>query len=112
MGNLERRALPAHPDRFADRHIGPRDEDVRRMLESLGLSSLDQLVDRAVPASIRLGRPLELEPAVSERDVMSDLAVLAGSNKVFRSYLGLGYHDCITPAVIRRTVLENPGWYT
>ncbi len=99
-------------DRFADRHIGPRQPEVRRMLDVLGLPSLDALVEEVVPAPIRLHRALELEPARTEREVMAELAELASRNEVFRSYIGMGYHGTVTPAVIRRNVLENPGWYT
>ena len=105
-------ATDRHPDRFVDRHIGPRDVDVAAMLRELGVESLDGLVDTTVPRAIRSASPLRLGEARSEREAMADLAALASRNEVFRSYIGLGYHDCITPAVIQRNVLENPGWYT
>jgi glycine dehydrogenase len=102
----------AHPDRFVRRHIGPDPADQRAMLETLGLDSLEALVDRAVPAGIRLPRPLQLPPPVSEFEALQRLRGLAAKNQVFRSLIGMGYHDCITPPVIQRNVLENPGWYT
>jgi glycine dehydrogenase len=102
----------AHPDRFVSRHLGPRDADVAAMLRAIGASSMEDLVGRTVPASIRLGRALGLPPARSEAEAMADLDGLASLNAVFRSYIGLGYHGTVTPPVIRRNILENPGWYT
>src|SRR5437870_3719568 len=103
---------PQHPDRFAERHIGPDTRDVMGMLESLGKGSLDALIDATVPAGIRLRRPLDLPPGRSEYGLLQDLREIAGRNQVFRSYLGMGYSDTVTPAVIQRNILENPGWYT
>ncbi|NNK92344.1 MAG: glycine dehydrogenase (aminomethyl-transferring), partial [Acidimicrobiia bacterium] len=97
---------------FADRHIGPDGDDLELMLEVIGVESLDQLIDQTVPASIRFDRDLELPPAVTEVDVLADLADLAARNRPMRSCIGLGYHDTHTPAVILRNVLEDPGWYT
>ena len=82
------------------------------MLEAIGASSLDALIDEAIPASIRLQRPLNLPPAESEHQYLRRLTQVARGNKTFRSYIGLGYHDTITPSVILRMVMENPGWYT
>jgi len=82
------------------------------MLGLLEFPNLDALADAAVPRQIRLGRPLNLPPARSEVDALAALKEIAAQNQVFRSYIGMGYHDCVTPAVIRRNVLENPGWYT
>jgi glycine dehydrogenase len=82
------------------------------MLQVLGYPSLDALVDDLVPQNIRLRRPLDLPPARSEREALAALRAMASQNQVFRSYLGMGYYDCITPAVIQRNILENPGWYT
>jgi len=101
-----------HPDVFAARHLGPRPGDVRAMLETLGYASLADFVDAVVPADIRLRRPLELPSARTEQEALAELRRLAAQNRVFRSYLGMGYHDCVTPPVILRNVLENPGWYT
>lgn len=99
-------------DDFVHRHIGPSDPDIAEMLEALDLESLDALIDEAVPAAIRSDRPLALPPSRSERDVLSDLRRMAEDNTVLRSMIGTGYYDCITPPVILRNVLENPGWYT
>ncbi|MGH7645320.1 MAG: aminomethyl-transferring glycine dehydrogenase, partial [Gemmatimonadales bacterium] len=101
-----------HPDRFVARHLGPSRDDVRAMLGALGYASLDAFIDAVVPAEIRLRRPLALPAARTEPDVLAALRALAGRNRVFRSYLGQGYADCVTPPVILRNVLENPGWYT
>jgi glycine dehydrogenase len=101
-----------HPDKFIDRHIGPNDDEALVMLRALGLSSLAELVDQTVPASIRMARALDLPAAKSEHDLLSQLEAIASKNQVFRSYLGMGYSDCITPPVIQRNILENPGWYT
>ncbi len=106
------RELFTHSDSFVDRHIGPREEDCEKMLGSLDLPSLDSLVDKAVPQAIRMKRPLQIGEARSEYAVLADLKQMASQNQVFRSFIGMGYHDCITPPVIRRNVLENPGWYT
>src|SRR5438876_9854035 len=104
--------LLRHTDRFVDRHIGPRSRDIRQMLNELGFESLDALVDVAVPASMRLKRPLDLPGGRSEFGILNELRSVAAKNQVFRSFIGLGYHDCITPPVIQRNILENPGWYT
>jgi glycine dehydrogenase len=99
-------------DDFVRRHVGPREEDCKAMLEVLGLRSLDELVDRTVPRSIRMERELRLEPPRSEAAALEELRGIASRNRIFRSFIGMGYHDCITPPVIQRNVLENPGWYT
>ncbi|MCA1827174.1 MAG: aminomethyl-transferring glycine dehydrogenase [Myxococcales bacterium] len=101
-----------HPDRFVDRHLGPDARDVEEMLATLGLTNLDELIDRTVPASIRLKRPLELPAGRSEFGLLREAQEIAAKNQVFRSYIGMGYSDTVTPPVILRNVLENPGWYT
>jgi len=100
------------PADFATRHIGPDAKDVAGMLQALGLGSLDELTARTVPAAIRLKHALTLPAPVSEEQALAELAHKASKNRVFRSFIGLGYHDCHTPAVVLRNVLENPGWYT
>jgi glycine dehydrogenase len=105
-------ALLAPTEKFARRHIGPDAAEQQEMLALLGFDSLDALIDRAVPASIRRRQPLELPAAHSEAEVLQQLRALAQQNQLFRSYIGMGYHDCITPPVIQRNILENPGWYT
>ncbi len=107
-----KKASLSHPDSFARRHIGPGTEETREMLELLGYSSLDALIDEAVPAQIRLKRLLQLPAGRTEHETLAALKEIASQNQVFRSYLGMGYHDCITPPVIQRNLLENPGWYT
>src|SRR3954454_9657365 len=97
---------------FPNRHIGPDDAEVAAMLKVLGIGSLDQLVDETVPADIRLIGALDLPAPVSEAAVLDEARALAARNRVCRSYLGMGYHDCLTPPVIQRNILENPGWYT
>jgi len=99
-------------DTFARRHIGPQPEEVETMLELLGFASLDDLADAVVPPAIRLRRPLELPAAKGEREALEALRGIMGQNKVFRSFIGQGYYDTITPPVIQRNILENPGWYT
>jgi glycine dehydrogenase len=99
------------PD-FQPRHIGPNAADIQQMLDLLELQSLSELAENAVPESIRLLTPLKLSPAVSEYQALQDLKAIAQQNQVFRSYIGMGYSGCITPPVILRNVLENPGWYT
>src|SRR5678815_538381 len=99
-------------DTFAHRHIGPRGDDLTAMLKEVGASSLDTLIDEAIPASIRLKAPLNLPEGESESTYLARLKTIATKNKVFRSFIGLGYADTLTPSVIRRCVFENPGWYT
>ncbi len=97
---------------FQERHIGPSDDDIQQMLEVLGFTTLDDLIDQTVPQAIRLSHPLELPVAQSEYATLAKLKEIASKNQVFRSFIGMGYHDCITPSVIGRNILENPGWYT
>src|SRR3954471_7686816 len=101
-----------HPDRFVDRHLGPDSRDIEEMLAALGVRNLDELIDRTVPASIRLQRALDLPPGRSEFGLLRELSEIAAKNEVFRSYIGMGYSDTVTPPVILRNILENPGWYT
>jgi glycine dehydrogenase len=101
-----------HPDQFVHRHIGPDDSSIADMLRTLGLNSLEELVEKTVPAQIRTQRPLNLPAARGEFELLGALKKTASRNKVFRSYIGMGYYDCIVPPVIQRNILENPGWYT
>ncbi|GAA4729734.1 aminomethyl-transferring glycine dehydrogenase [Isoptericola chiayiensis] len=103
---------PADPDVFADRHIGPRGSETATMLERLGHDSLDSLVDAAVPAAIRQAAPLDLPAARTEAEVLAHLREMAAENQVKRQMIGQGYYPAVTPAVIRRNVLESPAWYT
>src|SRR5437879_8597978 len=99
-------------DSFARRHIGPNEEEVRAMLRDLGFDSLGALIDTTVPKDIRLERQLNLPAAKSETEALAELRVIAQKNKIARWFIGAGYSDCITPPVIQRNILENPGWYT
>ncbi len=97
---------------FARRHIGPSEAEVAEMLNELGFESLDSLIDAAVPKNIRLDRELKLPELKSEAEALAELRAISRKNKVARSFIGAGYYDCITPPVIQRNILENPGWYT
>ncbi len=104
-------------DTFVRRHLGGVESEVRQMLETVGAGSLEELVDETVPASIRRREPLHLaglpeDRALGEREMLESLHRIASENRVLRSWLGMGYHGCITPGVIQRNILENPGWYT
>jgi len=101
-----------HPDRFAARHLGPDADEVRDMLKVVGFTSLDAFIDAVIPEDIRFRKPLNIPAARSEREALAALRAFAAKNQVFRSYIGMGYSDCITPPVVLRNVLENPGWYT
>ncbi len=102
----------AWSDRFVHRHIGPGARETQTMLGALGFPTLDALVDAAVPAQIRLHKALDLPPSRSEHGLLGELRTIAAQNQIFRSFIGAGYSDCITPPVIQRNILENPGWYT
>ncbi len=104
--------LPADQGGFLERHLGPRLPEVQDMLQTLGLASLGDLIDKTIPAAIRQRTPLTLGPGISEAQVVSQLRQLATQNQVYRSFIGLGYANCRVPLVIQRNVLENPGWYT
>ncbi|MBX2929022.1 MAG: aminomethyl-transferring glycine dehydrogenase [Saprospiraceae bacterium] len=99
-------------DRFADRHIGIREDELQEMLAVLGVASLDQLMYETIPDNIRLERPLNIPDAVSEFEYLAQLKAVAAHNKLHKSYIGLGYYDTITPSVILRNIFQNPGWYT
>ncbi|MCA9295744.1 MAG: glycine dehydrogenase (aminomethyl-transferring), partial [Phycisphaerales bacterium] len=99
-------------DTFVRRHIGPDDIEIRDMLTVVGCASIDELIEEAVPSTIRLDRPLNLLDPLTEFEAITDLRRMAKKNRVFRSCIGMGYYGTITPNVILRNVLENPGWYT
>ncbi len=104
--------LLAHNDEFVARHIGPNSQQTSAMLAALGLSSVKELIDKTVPDNIRLKGELNLGDAISEANALAQLKAIASKNKVFKSYIGMGYHDTHVPLVVLRNVLENPGWYT
>uniref|UniRef100_A0A8C5NER3 glycine dehydrogenase (aminomethyl-transferring) n=1 Tax=Gouania willdenowi TaxID=441366 RepID=A0A8C5NER3_GOUWI len=105
------RILPRHDD-FAERHIGPGDREKREMLDALGLESIDQLIENTVPASIRMQRTMKMDDPVCENEVLDSLQKIASKNKVWRSYIGMGYYNCSVPPPIQRNLLENAGWVT
>ncbi len=99
-------------DKFVDRHNGPRENDIKLMLAKIGAKSVDELIYQTIPAAIRLKKPLNLATGMTEYDYHKHLRVIASKNKVFKTYIGLGYSNTIIPPVVQRNVLENPGWYT
>ncbi len=99
-------------DDFVSRHIGPSDADVTTMLETVGLSTLDELIATAVPPNIISKEPFQLRSRINEAQTLARLRAIAADNKVFKSYIGMGYYGCYTPSVIQRHLLENPAWYT
>ena len=99
-------------DKFVNRHNGPRENDVKAMLKKIGASSVDELINQTIPSAIRLKKPLNLPAGMTEYNYHKHLRGIAAKNKVFKTYLGLGYYNTIIPPVVQRNVLENPGWYT
>src|SRR5688500_11256119 len=99
-------------DSFVPRHVGPSEAEVAEMLDVLGYASLDELIDATIPEGIRFRRPLAIHSQRSEHEALAAMRAIATKNRIFRSYLGYGYHDTFTPPVIQRNILENPGWYT
>uniref|UniRef100_A0A672INQ1 glycine dehydrogenase (aminomethyl-transferring) n=1 Tax=Salarias fasciatus TaxID=181472 RepID=A0A672INQ1_SALFA len=105
------RILPRHDD-FTERHIGPGEREKREMLDALGLESIDQLIENTVPSSIRMQRSMKLDDPVCENEILESLQKIAAHNKVWRSYIGMGYYNCSVPPPIQRNLLENAGWVT
>lgn len=97
---------------YQERHIGPNESETNAMLKAIGVASLDELIQRTVPKGIRTAKALDVGPALSEREHLDNMRVLGAKNKVFRSYLGMGYSGTVLPPPIQRNVFENPGWYT
>ena len=97
---------------FANRHIGVGEKELPLMLKKIGVNSLDELIDKTIPANIRLKEPLKLGPAMTEREFATHIGQLAAQNKLYKTYIGCGWYDTVTPAVIQRNVFENPVWYT
>lgn len=99
-------------DVFADRHIGPSKEEVEEMLKSIGCENIDELIQQTIPKSIRSSNDLDISSALSETELTSHLRTFAKANKVYKSFIGLGYYQTVTPSVIQRHIFENPNWYT
>ncbi len=99
-------------DQFKDRHIGPREEDIEVMLNDISVDSIEELIDKTVPQNIRLNEKIKLSEALKEHELLAELKNTSKLNKVYDSYIGMGYYSTITPSVIQRNILENPGWYT
>ncbi|MBV9617943.1 MAG: glycine dehydrogenase (aminomethyl-transferring), partial [Verrucomicrobia bacterium] len=97
---------------FSRRHIGPNESETAEMLRAVGFDNLDVLIDATVPKNIRLDRELNLPEAKSEAEALAELRAISKKNKIAKNFIGAGYSDCITPPVIQRNILENPGWYT
>ena len=97
---------------FTRRHIGSNEKETRQMLERIGVASMEELIHKALPASIRNPKSVEVTEAVSEAEYLTLIREIAQKNKVFKNYIGQGYFETITPSVILRNVFENPGWYT
>ncbi|HET7897916.1 MAG TPA: glycine dehydrogenase (aminomethyl-transferring), partial [Flavisolibacter sp.] len=102
----------AQSKEFQQRHIGPDENQTAEMLKTIGVDSLEELVDRTVPAGIRMKEELNLPPAMNEAEYLQHIKEISLKNKLFKNYIGQGYYDTITPSVILRNVFENPGWYT
>ncbi len=109
---MSNRDLLFPTDRFVDRHLGPRDDDIAHMLHTLGAKTLAALMDETIPDNIRLGEQLQLDPPRSESEILAELRAIAAQNKTYRSFIGMGYSDTLTPPVVLRNIFENPGWYT
>ena len=99
-------------DKFAFRHIGPNEEEISKMLTALEVDSIEELLSQTLPEEIRLKQPLALREGIAEYRFLNELRALSDENQLFETYIGLGYHPTVTPAVIQRNILENPGWYT
>ena len=101
-----------HPDRFEFRHIGPDEKDIKLMAKECGVNSIDELIDETIPKNIRLENELKLDEPLSEFEFINKIKEIASKNKVYKTYIGMGYYPTILPSVIQRNILENPGWYT
>ena len=112
MTTTVRTAPATGDDSFVPRHVGPSDAEIQEMLRVVGYATLDDLIDATIPAAIRLRKPLAIHPPRGEHEALAALRAIASKNRIFRSYLGYGYSGTLTPPVIQRNILENPGWYT
>ncbi len=111
-GQIKNRDLLTPTDHFVDRHLGSTGAKVQKMLDALGVASLDGLIEETIPASIRMNGRLQLEAPRSETEILAELRAIAAQNQTFRSFIGMGYYDCTMPPVVLRNIFENPGWYT
>ena len=110
--HMSNRDLLVPTDHFVDRHIGPREEEIVHMLASLQVGSLDELIEQTIPSNIRLAGKIKLDSPRSESEILAELRAIASQNKLYRSFIGMGYSDTLTPPVVLRNIFENPGWYT
>ena len=101
-----------YTDKFVSRHNGPSDHEVGEMLKVIGVSSVDELINQTIPANIRLKKPLNLPAPMSEYEFLTHMHKVASKNKLYKSFIGMGYYGTVTPSVILRNIFENPGWYT
>lgn len=99
-------------DEFLQRHIGPNEKQTNEMLAAIGINSVDELISKTIPQSIRLKQPLHTGVGMSEYEYLTALKSIASQNKIYKNYIGQGYYNTITPSVILRNIFENPGWYT
>ena len=99
-------------EQFEYRHIGPRESDIEQMLSDINCKSIEELISKTIPEKIRLTEELKLTEPLSEFEFLSEINSISKKNKLYKSYIGLGYNPTILPSVIRRNILENPGWYT
>ncbi len=103
---------PSYSEKFESRHNAPDAAQIEAMLNVVGAKSVDELIGQTLPSAIRLKKSMNLPPAQSEYEFLNEFKKLVSKNKIYRSFIGTGYYNCITPGVILRNVLENPGWYT
>ena len=99
-------------DNFVTRHNGPSEEEQQKMLATIGVKSLDELIEKTVPSAIRLQQPLDLPEGMTEGEYLNAIHAVMSKNKIYKSYIGMGHYNTYTPAVILRNIFENPGWYT
>ena len=99
-------------ENFSNRHIGPNSSELKKILKTIGVKSIEHLLKDKIPKSIIINKKLELPDSITEHEFLKEIKSLSSMNKKFKTYIGLGYHDTFTPSVIQRNILENPGWYT
>jgi hypothetical protein len=109
---IEKKSVFEPLDTFPRRHLGPHKAEIEQMLKTCKVQSLDEVIQKAVPSTILVKKPIEVGDGISEKELIARLRAIASKNRIFKSYIGMGYYDCIVPAVIQRNILENPQWYT